>query len=131
MLYEHRGACTFLNYSFVWIYSQEWDYWIIWSSGHAVQEWQLQGTGETVRRYPTSKGKGEAPARWYEGRICIQNQTPFLPETLRGLTQTLCAPGPRDPTETETELCLSISCGGQQWPATETGALGAADLGMA
>jgi len=36
--------------------------------------------------------------------------------------QTLCAPVARDPTETETELCLSISCGGmsQQW--TDAGA---------
>ena len=44
----------------------------------------------------------------------------------------MCAPGPRDPTETEIELCLSISCAGtgQQWTATETGALGAADVGM-
>ena len=52
---------------------------------------------------------------------------------LRGLKQILCAPGPRDPTETETELCLSVSCGGtgQQWIAAGTGALGAADLGMA
>ena len=56
---------------------------------------------------------------------------------LRGLKQTLCAPGPRDPRprdpETETELCLSISCGGtgQQWTATGTRALDAADLGMA
>ena len=35
--------------------------------------------------------------------------------------------------KTETELCLSISCGGmgQQCSATGTGALGAADLGMA
>ena len=51
----------------------------------------------------------------------------------RGLTQTLCAPGPRDPTETETELCLSDSYGsmGQQWTAAGTGALDAADLGMA
>ena len=52
---------------------------------------------------------------------------------LGGLKQTLCAPGPRDPTEIKTELCLTISCGGmgQQW--TPTGALpvGAADLGMA
>ena len=33
----------------------------------------------------------------------------------------------------ETELCLSISCGGmgQQWTAAGTGALGEADLGMA
>ena len=52
---------------------------------------------------------------------------------LGGLKQTLCAPGPRDPTETEQELCLSISCGsmGQQWPAAGAGALGAVDLGMA
>ena len=35
------------------------------------------------------------------------------------------------PTDTEPELCLSVSCRGtgQQWPAT--GALGAADPGMA
>ena len=52
---------------------------------------------------------------------------------LRGLKQTLCAPGPRDPTETETELCLSVSCGGmgQQWTAAGAGALGAADLAVA
>ena len=52
---------------------------------------------------------------------------------LRGLKQTLCTPGPRDPTQTETELCLSVCCGGtgQQWTATGPGALGAADLGVA
>ena len=51
----------------------------------------------------------------------------------RGLKQTLCASGPRHPTETETELCLSVSCRGpgQQWTAAGAGALGAADLGMA
>ena len=39
----------------------------------------------------------------------------------------------RDPTDTETELCLSVSCRGmgQQWPAAEAGALGTADMGMA
>ena len=52
---------------------------------------------------------------------------------LRGLKQTLCTPEPRDPAETETELCLSVSCGGPgpQWIATGAGALGAADMGMA
>ena len=52
---------------------------------------------------------------------------------LRGLKQALCAPGPRNHTETEAELCLCVSCGGtdQQWTATGAGALGAADLGMA
>ena len=50
----------------------------------------------------------------------------------RGLKQTLCTPGPRDPTETVPELCLSVSCEGmgQQWTAAEAGALGVADLGM-
>ena len=28
--YKHRGACIFLNYSFLWLYSQEWDSWVIW-----------------------------------------------------------------------------------------------------
>ena len=42
-------------------------------------------------------------------------------------------PGPKGPTETETELCLSVSCGGmgQRWTTTGAGALHAADLGMA
>ena len=52
---------------------------------------------------------------------------------LRGLKQTLCAPGHRDPTESETELSFGVSCGGRghQWTATGTGTLGAADVGMA
>ena len=77
-----------------------------------------------------SKGKGEATARRQKGQI--QNQTPFWPETLRRFKQTLGAPGPRD-AETETEQCLNVSCGGtgQQWTATGTEALAAADLGMA
>ena len=51
----------------------------------------------------------------------------------RGLRHTLCVPGPRDPTETETELCLSVSCRGtgQHWTAAEVGALDAVDLDMA
>ena len=49
------------------------------------------------------------------------------------LKQTLCTPGPRDPTETEPEFCLSVSCRGtgQQWTAAGAGALGEADLGIA
>ena len=59
--------------------------------------------------------------------------TPYWPEMLRGLKQTVCASGPRDHTETEKELCWSVSRGGtdQQWSATGIGALGATDLGMA
>lgn len=49
------------------------------------------------------------------------------------MKQTLRAPGPSDPTQTEPEVCLSVSCEGmcQQWPAVGVGALRAADLGMA
>ena len=51
---------------------------------------------------------------------------------LRGLKQTLCTTRPRDPTETEPELSLSVSCEGtsQQWPAAGTRAQDAADLGV-
>ena len=43
----------------------------------------------------------------------------------RAQTNLVCS-GPWDPTETETELCLSVSCGGtgQQWSAAGTGAPG-------
>ena len=60
-------------------------------------------------------------------------QTPYLPEIHRGLKQILFTPGHRDCTETETELCLSVSCGGpgQQWTAAGAGALGAVYLGTA
>ena len=59
--------------------------------------------------------------------------SPIPPETLGGLKQALYIPGPRDPTETEPELCLSVSFRGmiQQWTDTEAGALGAIELGMA
>ena len=38
-----------------------------WSVRYMVLEQQLHGAGATLRRYPTSKGKGEAPARWSGG----------------------------------------------------------------
>ena len=52
---------------------------------------------------------------------------------LRALKQTLWAPGPRGPAETETELCLSVSCGGvgHWWTVARAGALGATEMGMA
>ena len=41
--------------------------------------------------------------------------------------------GPRDHTETEAELCLSVFCGGtgQLWTAARTWAVGVVDLGIA
>ena len=67
-------------------------------------------------------------------KSCLQSN-PFLPEMLRGLKQTLSTPGPRDSAGIETELSLSVSCGGrgqcQQWAAAGAEALGAADLSVA
>jgi len=40
------------------------------SAGYMALEQRLHTTGVTLRRYPTSKGKGEAPARWEEERDC-------------------------------------------------------------
>ena len=64
-------------------------------------------------------------------------EPPELPQDwgnrlLEGTNKSLCAPGPRNPTETKPELCLNISCGGtgQQGPAAGAGVLGAGDLGM-
>ena len=59
--------------------------------------------------------------------------TPYPPETLGGLKQTLCASGPKDPTESDPELYLCVYCGGRghHWTAAEAGALSAVDLGKA
>ena len=49
-----------------------------------------------------------------------------------GSNKTLCAPAPKDPTETEPELCLSTSCKGtgQQGPAPGARPLGGVHLDM-
>ena len=54
------------------------------------------------------------------GRAKLLLESKPIP-TRGGLKQTLCTPEPRDPTETEPDLCLSVSCRdlGQQWPAAE------------
>ena len=47
--------------------------------------------------------------------------------------KTLCRPGDSTETEADLPLSVSVSCGGtgQQWPVAGSGALGAADLGVA
>ena len=53
-------------------------------------------------------------------------------QTLGGHKQNLVHTRTQRSIETETELCLSVSCRGtgQQWPSAGAGALGAANLGM-
>ena len=50
-----------------------------------------------------SKGKGKTLVGGAKSRLELN---PIPTKMLRGLKQTLCTLGPRDPTETETELCL-------------------------
>ena len=81
--------------------------------------------------YPREKEKPQQDGR--RGKTTFRIKPHTRQRCLRGLKQTLGTSGPRDTTETETELCLSVSCRGtgQQRPATGAGALGTADLGMA
>ena len=81
----------------------------------------------TKKRYPMSKVKGEATARWEEG---WKNQTPCPPEMLGGLKQNLaCTRRPQRDCARPTLQCLSVSCRGKGWqrPATGAEALGAVD----
>ena len=77
------------------------------------------------------KGKGKPQQDGRRGEIAFRNKLHTCQKHSEGSNKTLCTPG--DSTETEPELCLSVSFRGmgQQWPAAGVGALGAADLGMA
>ena len=103
-------------------------------------EWQLCDAGAVgawhwgdFEELSHIQGQRRSPNKMVGGAKLHLECSPYLPETHRGLKQTLCTPGHRDHTETETELCLSVSRGGtgQQWTAAGTGALGAVDLGTA
>ena len=63
----------------------------------------------TRERYPTSKGKGEAPARLWGGvggEIVFRIIPHIHPRHLQGSNKTSCATG--DPTETEPDLSLNV-----------------------
>ena len=79
--------------------------------------------------YPRAKEKLQQGSR--KGKVTFRIKRHTHQRCSEGSNKTLYTPGPRDPTETEPDLPLSISCGGtgQQWPAAGEGALGAADLG--
>ena len=79
------------------------------------------------------QGQSRSPIKMVGGVKSHLESNPIPTKMFREFRQTLCTPGPREPTKTKLELCLSVSCSdmGQQWPDTGVGALGAADLGMA
>ena len=70
----------------------------------------LQQCWNKFEEIPHVQGQREPQKDGKRGEIAFR----IKPHTqmLRGLKQTLCAPGPRDPTETETHLYLSVSGGG-------------------
>ena len=78
---------------------------------------------------PRAKKKPQQDGR--RGKPYLESN-PIPTRDLGELKQTLCSPGPRDPTETEPELCLSVSCKGtgQQGAVPWAGALGGVDLDM-
>ena len=82
-----------------------------------------------------SKGKGEDPTRWQEGKKNhIQNHTPYLLEMLGVLKQNFVHTKTRRPHRDLARPAfeyLSVYCGstGQQWPSAGTRSLVAADLG--
>ena len=80
---------------------------------------------------PHTQGQRRSPSKMVGGLNSCLESNPIPTRDAQGAQTNLVHT--RKPKETETELRLSISCGGtgQQWTATGTGALGAADLGMA
>ena len=77
----------------------------------------------TKRGYPNPGAKEKPQQDGRRGRIMFRIKPHAHQTFLEGSNKTLCAPGPRDSTETEPDLPFSVSCGGtsQQTPATGAG----------
>ena len=82
---------------------------------------------------PHVQGQRRRPSNTVGGAKSRLGSNPIPARDIQRAQTTLCTPGPREPAETEAELCLSIPCRGtgQQWTPAGAGALGAADLSTA
>ena len=78
--------------------------------------------------HPRAKEKPQQDGR--RGAIAFRIKPHTCQRHSKGSNKTWCAPGPRDPTETEPDLPLTCGDTGQQWPHGD-GALAAAVLGGA
>ena len=92
---------------------------------------ELYWARRTVMRYsphPRTKEKPQKEGR--RGKFIFRIKPHIHQQCSEGSNKPCVHQDPETPTETETELCLSVSCGGsgQQWTVAEAGALGAADL---
>ena len=79
---------------------------------------------------PQGKGQRRSPSKTVGGAKSHLESYPIPARNAQGAQTNLVRARTRDPTETQTELCVSFSCGGvgQQWTAAGTAALG---VGMA
>ena len=66
----------------------------------------------TKKKISHVQGQRRSPSNTGRGAKLHLESNPYPPEMLGGLKQTLYTPEPRDPTESEAELCLSVSCRG-------------------
>ena len=60
-------------------------------------------------RYPTFKDEGEAPGRMVGEAESHLESNPIPTRNAQRAQTYLCSPGPREPPETEIELCLGVS----------------------
>ena len=97
--------------------------------------WQ-ENVGLHQKKIPHIQRAKEKPQQdGRRGEITFRTKPHTHQRRSQGTNKILCTPGPRPYTDwtRPAHECLSVSCGGtgQQWPATGTGALAAADLGHA
>ena len=85
------------------------------------------------KRYPMSKAKGEAQQDGRKGKNTVRIKPHTHQRCLEGSNKILCAPGPRDPEETEPDLpfCFErlLRMHGSAVACMGTGALAAENLG--
>ena len=90
----------------------------------AVQRWS------NFEKIPYIQMQRRSPSKMVGGVKSHLESNPIPARDTQRTQTNLDTRGPRHPTETETELCVSVSCGGtsQQRTAAGAGALGAADV---
>ena len=93
--------------------------WELQNYNSLLNNCQQENVGSHQNKIPHIQGLRRSLSKTIRGAKSHLESNLVPSRDLGGLKQTLCGPGHRDPTETETELCLSLSCRvkGQQWPA--------------
>ena len=67
-----------------------------------------RNVGSHQKRYPHPRAKKKSQQDGRRDKISFRIKPHTCQRCLEGSNQTLCVPGPRDPTETEPNLCLTL-----------------------